>query len=116
MVTIEKKNGNKYVISNFRPVSMFNCFSNVYENVIKNELVKSMNVHIYPFILPYRKNYNTQHVLLGLLQERREHFNNNESVRGMLMDLSKASDFIPHDLLLAKLAANTLHAFLSLEL
>ena len=116
MVTTEKKNGNKCVISNFRPVSMLTCFSKVYENVIKNELVKSLNVHIYPFISPYRKNYNTQHVLLRLLQERREHFNNNESVRGMLMDLSKASDFIPHDLLLAKPAANTLHTFLSLEL
>ena len=39
-----------------------NCFSKVYENVIKNELLKSMNIHLAPFISADRKNCNTQHV------------------------------------------------------
>ena len=59
LVPIEKKTDDKYVISNFRPVSILNCFSKVYENVIKNELLKSMNVHLSPFLSAYRKNYNT---------------------------------------------------------
>ena len=86
-------------------MSILNCFSKVYENVIKNELLKSMNVHLSPFIAAYRKNYNTQHVLLRLLEEWREHLDNNKIVGGILMDLSKAFDCVPHDLLLAKLAA-----------
>ena len=69
VVPIDKKTDNKYVISNFRPVSILNYFSKVYENVIKNELLKSMNVHLSPFISAYRKNCNTQHVLLMLLKE-----------------------------------------------
>ena len=69
VVPIDKKTDDKYVISNFRPVSILNCFSKVYENVIKNELLKSMNVHLSPFLSAYRKNYNTQHVLLRLLEE-----------------------------------------------
>ena len=105
VVPIDKKTDDKYVISNFRPVSILNCFSKVYENVIKNELLKSMNVHLSPFISAYRKNYNTQHVLLRLLEEWREHLDNNKIVGGILMDLSKAFDCVPHDLLLAKLAA-----------
>ena len=105
VVPIDKKTDDKYVISNFRPVSILNCFSKVYENVIKNELLKSMNVHLSPFLSGYRKNYNTQHVLLRLLEEWREHLDNNKTVGGILMDLSKAFDCVPHDLLLAKLAA-----------
>ena len=76
VVPIDKKTDDKYVISNFRPVSILNCFSKVYENVIKNELLKSMNVHLFPFISAYRKNYNTQHVLLRVLEEWREHLDN----------------------------------------
>ena len=105
VVPIDKKTDDKYVISNFRPVSTLNCFSKVYENIIKNELLKSMNVHLSPFISAYRKNYNMQHVLLRLLEKWREHLEINKIVGGILMDLSKAFDCVPHDLLLANLAA-----------
>ena len=105
VVPVDKKTDNKHVISNFRPVSILNCFSKVYENVTKNELLKSMNVHLSPFISAYCKNYNMQHVLLSILEEWREHLDNSKTVGGILMDLSKAFDCVPHDLLLAKLAA-----------
>ena len=105
VVPIDKKTNDKYVMSNFRPVSILNCFSKVYENVIKNETVKFMNVHLSPFLSAYRKNYNTQHVLLRLLEEWRELLDNNKTVGAILMDLSKAFDCVPHDILLAKLAA-----------
>ena len=55
--------------------------------IIKNELLKSMNVHLSPFLSAYRKNYNTQHVLLRLLEEWREHLANNKTAGGILMDL-----------------------------
>ena len=105
VVPIDKKTDDKYVISNFRPLSIINCSSKVYENVIKNKLLKSMNVHLSPFISAYRKNYNTEYVLLWLLEEWREHLDNDKTVGGVLMDLSKAFDWVTHDLLLVKLAA-----------
>ena len=64
-----------------------------------------MNVHLSPFISAYRKNYNTEYVLLWLLEEWREHLDNDKTVGGVLMDLSKAFDWVTHDLLLGKLAA-----------
>ena len=64
-----------------------------------------MNIHVSPFISTYLKNYNTQHVLLRLLEVWQEHLDNNKTVGAILMDLLEAFDCVPHDLLLAKLAA-----------
>ena len=106
VVPIDKKTDDKYVISDFRLTTILNCFSKVYENVIENELLKSMNAHLSPFISVYRKNYNTEYVLLRLLEEWREHLDNNKTVGEILMDLSKAFDCVPHDLLLPEIAPN----------
>ena len=59
VIPIDKKTDGKYDISNFRPVSLLNCFPKVYENIIKCRLVDSMYNNISSFISAYRKNYNT---------------------------------------------------------
>ena len=64
-----------------------------------------MKNNISPFISGYRKNHNSQHVMIRFLEEWREHLNKNYVVGGVLMDSSKAFDYVPHELLLAKLAA-----------
>ena len=53
----------------------------------------------------YRESYSTQHVLIRLLEEWTENLNNNYTVSGVLMDLSKTFACILHDLLIAKLSA-----------
>ena len=95
---VDKKTNDKNKISNFRPVSVLNTFSKVYEIIIKNHLVSIMNNHFSPYVAAYRQNYSCQHVLLRLIEEWR-------LAGGVLMDLSKAFDCIPHDLLIAKLLA-----------
>ena len=61
VVPIDKKTDNKYNVSNFRPVSLLNCFSKIYENCINNHIVNSMNNYISPYVSAYRKGYNSQH-------------------------------------------------------
>ena len=60
--------------------------------------------YLSPFISAYRKKYSTQQVLIGLLEEWREKLNKNFIVGAVLTDLT-AFDCIPHDLIIAKLAA-----------
>ena len=55
------------------------------------------------FISAYRKGSSCHHVLLSLIEEWRNHLDNNEIVGAVIMDLSKAFDFLPHELLIAKL-------------
>ena len=78
----------------------------MYEKVLKNMLVEKMNDHFSPFVAAYRENYNTQHVLIRLLQEWRLYLDNNYFVGDVMTDLSKAFDCIPYDLLIAKLEAS----------
>ena len=56
VVPIDKKKDEKYDISNFQPVNLFNSFSKVYEHIIKCTKVDSMCKSISPFISVYRKN------------------------------------------------------------
>ena len=102
---IDKKTDDKNSVLNFRPISILNCFSKVYENILKTQLMEKMNNLFSPFISAYRESYNTQHVLIRLIEEWRKILDNNYFIGAVLMDLSKAFDCIPHDLVIAKLAA-----------
>ena len=53
VIPIDKKTDDKYDIFNFRPVSLLNCLSKVYENIVKCRLVDSMYNNISPFISAY---------------------------------------------------------------
>ena len=64
-----------------------------------------MEEYFSPLIFAYRRNYSSQHVIIRLLEEWRKKLDDNFAVGTVLTDLSKAFDCIPHDLLIAKLAA-----------
>ena len=102
---LDKGGKDKNTIGNFRPVSVLNVFSKFFENVIKNQITVFLDTQLSIFISAYRKSYSTQHVLMRLTEEWRNKLDKNYVVGTVLMDLSKAFDCVPHDLLIAKLDA-----------
>ena len=99
-----KEKPNKYHVLNYKLLSILNAFSKIYEKVIQIQLVSYFDKYLYPFILAYRKCYGTQQVVICLLEEWRE-IRQKFIVGPVLNDLSKAFDFIPHDFIISKLAA-----------
>ena len=53
----------------------------------------------------FRKDHSTQHALFKLLEAWQEELDKSGFVDTILMDLSKAYDYLPHDFLLAKFEA-----------
>ena len=81
-------------------------------------MLDHVNKIVSKHITAYRKGHSCQNVLLKLTEDWRKYMDQNKIVGGLLMDLSKAFDCLPHDLLIAKLQAygferNTLHIFYS---
>ena len=50
VILLDKGKPNKNEISNFRPVSILNTFSKIYEKVIKDQLVSGLDKYLLPFI------------------------------------------------------------------
>ena len=79
--------------------------SKIYERFIHNSLSSFAENILSNFISAYRKAYSSNHVLLRLIENWKKSLDNKNFVGTVLMDLSKAFDCIPHDLLVAKLHA-----------
>ena len=89
--------------SNYRPVSILPLLSKVYERVIYNPLSEYSNNFLNEVLCGFRKAQSTQHALFKLLQSWQKSLDCRGFVGKILIDLSKAYDCIPHELLIAKL-------------
>ena len=105
IVTPIFKKDDKLSKKNYRPISVLNVFSKVFERYILNQMMPFFNKIQSKFISAYRSRYSSQHVLLRLIEEWSKCLDENKVVGAILMDLSKAFDCLPHDLLIAKLEA-----------
>ena len=91
--------------SNFRPLSGLGTFSKILERYLHNKISIQVDHFLSMFISAYRKKHSTNHVLIRLIETWKLKMDSNKVVGAVLMDLSKAFDCIPHDLLIAKMHA-----------
>ena len=120
IVPIHKK-GSTTDKANFRPISILPTISKIYERLVAKQLNMFMEKKLSKYLCGFRKGYNTQYALLNMLRNWQNCLSNKGKVGAILMDLSKAFDCLPHDLLIAKLKAygfgqhslRFLHSYLS---
>ena len=62
------KKDDRTEIKNYRPVSLLNMFSKIYENFLNENLTKYVNTFLSKFISAYRKSYSKNHVLIRLIE------------------------------------------------
>ena len=60
-----------------------------------------METFLSGFAAAYRERYSCNHVLMRLIENWKRPLDENLQIGTVLMDLSKAFDCIPHDLLIA---------------
>ena len=97
------KGGDSNMKKNFRPVSVLNSISKLFEKLLNKQFVTYIDQHLSQYLCGYRKGYSTQYALLSLLEKWNQYKDKNGFSAAILMDLSKAFDTINHDLLIAKL-------------
>ena len=99
------KKDDRGKIKNYRPVTLLNGFSKIYERFLQDSLSNFTDKVLPKFVSAYRKSYSSNHVLLKLIEEWKKSLADTNIMGTVLMDLSKALDCIPHDLLVANLHA-----------
>ena len=104
-VTPIYKKDDPFTEKNYRPVSILPTLSKIYERLLSEQLTEHFNSIFHDFLSAFRASYGCQTTLLRLVEDWKQALDNNMYVGAILMDLSKAFDCIPHDLLLAKLQA-----------
>ena len=93
----------------------------MYERLMYTQMLSFVKNNLSNLLCGFREKYSTQHALIKLSEACRKYLDDKGIMGIVLMDLSKAYDCLPHDLLIAKLAAygfgtgslNLLHSYLS---
>ena len=100
------KSGKKYVLSNYRPISVLPCFSKILERIMYNRLYNYLNENeiLNDKRFGFRAGHSTEHAILEPIDQVSDAFDNNNFVLGVFIDLSKAFDTIDHNVLLGKLS------------
>ena len=104
-VALVYKKKSKVSKDNYRPVSILSNISNVYERCIYDQIQTYFDKILSKYQCGFRKGYNSQHCLIALIEKWKKSVDNGGAFGALLTGLSKAFDFLSHELLIVKLHA-----------
>lgn len=99
------KKGEKSDLCNYRPITLSSVFSKIFEKVMHDQLTGFLNKfrQINKNQFGFQKNKSTAHAAFDLIDKIQQNVNNENYTTVIFLDMSKAFDFVCHDLLLSKL-------------
>ena len=98
------KKKHPFDVHNYRSISVLPITSKIFERA-REEQLSEFEKHFNPYLSAFRKGFSCQSVLLAITEEWKNTLDRNEYVAAILMDLSKAFDRLPPDLITEKLRA-----------
>lgn len=99
------KGKEKYMISNYRPISLLPAVSKVLEKITYKRIYDflSLNDILYQSQYGFRKNHSTVDAIIQFIGEVSKGIEEDKDTLAIFLDLSKAFDTIDHTILLKKL-------------
>ena len=99
------KKGDRSSVTNYRPISLLNTFSKIFESIIATRLNKFLAKYdiLYNYQFGFRNKHSTKLALLDSIDDILNSLNDKNYVAAIFLDLSKAFDSLDRDILLYKL-------------
>ena len=88
---------------NFRPVTVLPVFGKVFERLIHMQMTEHFEPIFHISVFAYRKFHGCPSALLTLTEHWKEELDKRNTIAVIAIDLSKAFDCLPHELILEKL-------------
>ena len=98
------KNGKRDEPTNYRPISILSCFSEIFEKIIYRYLISCLNKHnvIQKTQYGFQKNISTNHAIFDVVTNSSENINSKLYTGLVFLDLTKAFDTVRHEILIHK--------------
>ena len=84
------KKDDRTNIKNYRPVSLLNIFSKIYERFLHENLTSYLEIFLSKFISAYRKSYSSNHVFNSLNRKLKKIFRSEKICRSGINRLIKS--------------------------
>lgn len=89
--------------TNYRPITILPALSKVFEKIVHCRISPYFEEIYHKYVFAYRKYHGCDSALLSLTEQWKKEIANNKFIGLVSMDLCKAFDTLPHELIVLKL-------------